>query len=252
MTSTATLSPLSVAARVAVTIDGLFATIDAWRDLLQAHLEAAPTPTAATLDPIVEAFAMPALADDGLITGAGFVAAPGLLSDAQWHLAWWLAGTRGIRRLAAIDDPSSEQFRDYTSLEWWRLPARTGVRHVTGPYVDYVCTDDYTVTITTPVAVGGRLLGVVGTDVLVDRLERELLPLMRASGEPIAIVNGLGRVVTATDSRLEPGSMLRLDGLTEALEPLRAAEPARVEARLASGADVLACGDTSLALVVGS
>ena len=28
-------------------------------------------------------------------------------------------------------------------------------RHLTGPYVDYVCTDDYTVTITTPVTVGG-------------------------------------------------------------------------------------------------
>ena len=37
-------------------------------------------------------------------------------------------------------------------------------RHLTGPYVDYVCTDDYTITITTPVRVAGRLVGVVGTD----------------------------------------------------------------------------------------
>ena len=149
--------------------------------VVQSHLEADAAPTAATLDPVVEASAVPALAADGLITGSGFVAAPGLLSDAHWHLAWWLGGPAGIRRLATIDDPSNDQFRDYTTLEWWRVPARTGARHLTGPYVDYVCTDDYTVTITTPVVVGGQLLGVVGMDVLVDRLERELLPLLRAA-----------------------------------------------------------------------
>ena len=249
--ATSTLSAVEVADRVADRIDALFATVDDWRDGLQAYLEMDAAPTAATLDPVVEASAVPALAADGLITGSGFVAAPGLLSDAQWHLAWWLGGMAGIRRLATIDDPSNEQFRDYTTLEWWRFPARTGARHLTGPYVDYVCTDDYTVTITTPVVVGAQLLGVVGMDVLVDRLERELLPLLRASGLPIAIVNASGRIVTATDSRREPGSMLRLDGLAEALAPLREAEPPRVQTTLPGGAEVLACGDTSLALVVG-
>lgn len=244
-------SPVHIADRVAGTIDGLFATIDGWRDLVQAHLESDAAPTAATLDPVVQALAVPALAADGLITGSGFVAAPGLLSDAHWHLAWWLGGAGGIRRLATIDDPSDDQFRDYTTLEWWRLPARTGARHLTGPYVDYVCTVDYTVTITTPVVVGGRLSGVVGMDVLVDRLERELLPLLRTSGVPIAVVNASGRIVTSTDSRREPGSMLRSSGLEDALAPLREPVPPSVSTRLPDGADVLACGDTSLALVVG-
>lgn len=247
----AVLPPARIADRVAETIDGLFATIDEWRDHLQTHLAADAAPTADTLDPVVEAFAVSALAADGLITGSGFVAAPGLLSDAHWHLAWWLGGAAGIRRLATIDDPSNDQFRDYTTLEWWRLPARTGARHVTGPYVDYVCTDDYTVTITTPVTVDGRLLGVVGMDVLVDRLERELLPLLRSAGVPIAVVNASGRVVTSTDSRREPGSMLRLEGLDETLAPLRALVPPPVASRLPGGAEIIACGDTSLALVVG-
>ena len=245
------VSPARIAERVAGTIDGLFATVDDWRDRLQAHFASDAAPRAETLDPVVHSCAVPALAADGLITGSGFVAAPGLLSDAHWHLAWWLGGAGGIRRLATIDDPSNEQFRDYTTLEWWRYPARTGARHLTGPYVDYVCTDDYTVTITTPVVVGGRLLGVVGMDVLVDRLEREMLPLLRANGAQIAIVNASGRIVTSTDSRREPGSMLRLAGLAEVLAPLREADPQRVDATLADGAEVLACGDTSLALVVG-
>jgi hypothetical protein len=242
---------VSIADRVADKFDALFATVDGWRDRLAGRLEVDPEPTASTLDPFVESSAVPALEADGLITGSGFVAAPGLLSDAQWHLAWWLGGAAGIRRLATIDDPSNDQFRDYTTLEWWRIPARTGTRHLTGPYVDYVCTDDYTVTITTPVLVGGRLLGVVGMDVLVDRLERELLPLLRESGTPTTIVNASGRVVTSTDSRREPGAMLRLEGLERTLAPLREPVPPPVRSMLPSGAEVIACGDTSLALVVG-
>lgn len=244
-------SPPHIAHSVADTIDGLFATLDGWQVLLHGHLEADAAPTAATLDELVRSHAVPALADDGLITGIGFVAAPGLLSDAHWHLAWWLGGVGGIRRLTMVDDPSSDQFRDYTTLEWWRLPARTGARHLTGPYVDYVCTVDYTVTITTPVVVGGRLLGVVGMDVLVDRLERELLPLLRTSRAPMAVVNASGRIVTSTDSRREPGSMLRWEGLEDALAPLREPVPPAVRSRLPGGAEVIACGDTSLALVVG-
>ena len=86
---------------------------------------------------------------------------------------------------------------------------------------------------------------------VVDRLERELLPLLRAAGVPIAVVNASGRIVTSTDSRREPGSMLRLEGLDDALAPLRAPEPMSVSRRLPGGAEVVACGDTSLALVVG-
>lgn len=250
MTTIATRSNLDVATHVAATIDGIFAMIDGWRDLLEDRLRTDASLTASVVDPLVEAFAVPAVSGDTLLTGAGFVAAPGVLADAEWHLAWWLGGA-GVRRLATIDDPSHEQFRDYTALEWWRIPAATGTRHLTGPYVDYVCTDDYTVTITTPVVVDGRFLGVVGTDVLVDRLERGLLPLLRALGTPTALVNASGRVVTATDARREPGSILRLDGLGDALAPLREAHPDGVDVVLPSGARVLSCGETSLALVIG-
>ena len=45
--------------------------------------------------------------------------------------------------------------------------------------------------------------------------------------------------------------MLRLDGLEEALAPLRGPEPLSVSRVLPGGAEVIACGDTSLALVVG-
>ncbi|MGX5770378.1 PDC sensor domain-containing protein [Microbacterium trichothecenolyticum] len=249
MTTIATRSAADVAISVAATIDDIFATIDGWRDLLEDRLAAADALTAETVDPLVETFAVPAVSGTTLLTGAGFVAAPGALADAQWHLAWWLGTTSsadGVRRLATIDDPSHEQFRDYTALEWWRVPQATGARHLTGPYVDYVCTDDYTVTVTTPVMRDGAMIGVVGADALVDRLERVLLPVLRTGRSPATLVNASGRVVTSTDARREPGSMLRGDGLIAAV---RALSP--VPVRLADGTSVLACGDTSLALVVG-
>jgi hypothetical protein len=252
MTTTATRSVADVAAHVATTIDDIFATIDGWRTLLEDRLTMDAAPTAAIVDPLVRTFAEPAVGGETLLTGAGFVAAPGVLVDAEWHLAWWLgssgSGFRpGVRRLATIDDPAHDQFRDYTTLEWWRVPASTGARHLTGPYVDYVCTDDYTVTITTPVLVGGRLIGVVGADALVDRLERVLLPVLRSGHSPATVVNASGRVVTSTDARREPGSILRTPGLAEALASLGHGGAAPLE----GGGGVLSCGDTSLALVVG-
>jgi hypothetical protein len=247
MTTIATRSHAEVAAHVAATIDGIFAMIDAWRDHLEERLTTDAAPTAARIDPLVEAFAVPAVSGETLLTGAGFVATPGVLDDAEWHLAWWLGGTgRPLRRLATIDDPAHDQFRDYTALEWWRVPTTTGGRHLTGPYVDYLCTDDYTVTITTPVRVGDAIVGVVGADALVDRLERTLLPAMRTGVTPATLVNGSGRVVTSTDARREPGSILRTVGLSDAIRRA-SAEPVPID-----GGTVLACGDTSLALLVGA
>jgi len=259
-----------IARRIASTIDPVFAMIDGWRDVLEAELDGplagaltgAAAPTATALDPVVEALVSPELdAEGSLITGAGFVAAPGFLADAPWHLAWWLSGSNTfgtggdgasarLRRLEAVSDPDSEQFRDYTTLEWWRVPERTGTRHLTGPYVDYLCTDDYTVTITTPVRADGEMTGLVGTDVYVARLEQVLLPVIRESGRPCTLVNASGRIVASTDARMATGALLRLEGLAEALTPLREAVQATDSSSLPGGATVVPCGDTSLALVL--
>lgn len=268
MTVTVDVAALQVAARIASTIDPVFATVDAWRDAVATRLAAdsrdpaAPGPLARLLDPAVEQLVRDDLArPGGLITGAGFVAAPGYLADAPWHLAWWLgsgntfrAGT-GVRRLVAVSDPESEQFRDYTTLEWWRVPARTGTRHLTGPYVDYLCTDDYTVTITTPVSVAGEMVGLVGVDLYVARLEEVLLPVLTDSARACTLVNASGRVVVSTDPHRATGSLLRLAGLPDALALLRGVEGtdaagAAAPTVLPDGAVVVPCGDTSLALVL--
>ncbi|MGX5695792.1 hypothetical protein ACWKWP_06310 [Agromyces soli] len=280
MTATV-VTDADIARRVASTIDPIFAMIDGWRDAVEARLAQAGAISAATLDPVIARLVSPELErDGGLITGAGFVSAPGFLPDAPWHLAWWLSGSNtfrpapdgGLRRLETVDDPEAEQFRDYTTLEWWRVPARTGGRHLTGPYVDYLCTDDYTVTITTPVRAVDpgtgeeRMVGLVGTDLYVARLEQVLLPVLRDSSRAATLVNASGRIVASTDSRRATGALLRIDGLADALAPLRereAGDRARSDASgeasargdaagasaLPGGGRVVPCGDTSLALV---
>ena len=147
------------------------------------------------------------------VAGAGAVMAPGVLADAAYWLEWWTAdsrsGTTTIAKLAAETDPRAVGFRDYTQLPWYERPFETGERHVTGPYVDYVCTDQYTLTFTRPLVVGGEFSGVVGADVLVAWFEEHLLDVMDGVDRTCVLVNGSGRVVTSSDPTWVTGDLIR-------------------------------------------
>lgn len=167
-------------------------------------------PVLADLGVVRPAAAVELRRSDGLVAGCGLVADPGLITDAPWHLAWWTGGgDREIAPLRVVSDPACDGFRDYTVLEWWAVPRRTGRRHVTGPYVDYLCTDAYTLTFTVPVRRAGAMAAVVGSDVYVARAERLLLPALRACGRPATVVNRAGRVVVSTLPEHVTGSLVR-------------------------------------------
>lgn len=208
--------------KVVSTFGSVFASIDSWRGEIEALVAGADSVSTDEVDALTEKLVLPRLSEPGaLIIGAGFVAAPHFLSDAGWHLAWWLGHSNtfgvgsadpGIRRLVAEEDPTAESFRDYTNLEWWRIPAATGAPHITGPYVDYLCTDDYTLTLTVPVVVDAALVGVVGADLYVNEIEKALLPWVRRIDGTATIVNASDRVVVSTDPHRATGSILRAEG----------------------------------------
>ena len=52
------------------------------------------------------------------------------------------------------------------------------------------------------------MLGVVGADIAVRRLEQELLPLLLLIDEPLALVNAAGRVIISTDPTAQPGTLV--------------------------------------------
>jgi hypothetical protein len=158
----------------------------------------------------VEPLVVPVLADLGQpVQGAGFVAAPGALQDADWWLEWFARDTDGRpQRLVTHSEPQAIGFYDYEHLPWFVVPRRSGQRHVTGPYVDYLCTEEYTLTFTVPVLVEGRFCGVGGADVAVKNAEQALLPPLRASEHRIAVVNGFGRILSSNSGRHLCGDLL--------------------------------------------
>jgi hypothetical protein len=178
--------------------------------------------TTTALDERVEALVLPALReDDPLLVGAGFVAAPEYTGAEDLHFAWWLGpldenplsgATSAPTRLDLASRSYSDYLRDFHSLEWYSIPLSTHRTHVTGPYVDHLCACDYIVTVTSPVERDGRMLGVVGVDVYVRRLERELLPAMLAVGRPVVLVNEWGRVMVSTEPSVLVGSVADMAG----------------------------------------
>jgi hypothetical protein len=105
-------------------------------------------------------------------------------------------------------DPAAPDFFDYTTAEWFTTPERTLARHVSGPYVDYACTNEYALTAVVPVHLDDRLIGLAAADVPVARLERQVLPALLALPRPMALVNEAGRVVAAASPTLFPGLLL--------------------------------------------
>ena len=237
--------------------------VSRWREELVRSVEANP-PTTRTLDALIESLVLPALSEpDTAIIGAGFVATPGYLPEAYWHLAWWLGEQNSVgletgaaaptRRLETVTDPTSEQFRDYTNLEWWRVPERTRSPHITGPYVDYLCTDDYTLTVTMPVYSSGSLIGMVGVDSYVKKIESLLVPHLSEIRRTATIVNASGRVIASSDPHRAPGAILRIAGLSEQLHSWSASTNSDLlHAPLPGGKFILECPGTSLALVLES
>jgi hypothetical protein len=173
-----------------------------------AELKRSGTLTRVRLDALVEPHALATLDLKGVpVYGAGFIAAIDLLSDAHSHLAWWQGEER--RQLVLASQTVNKENIDYSALEWYRVPMTTGSPHVAGPYVDYLCSDEYTITIAVPAEVDGERIGVAGLDLLVEAVERELTPRFAALGHQVTLTNGVGRVVVSTDPRCATGDSVR-------------------------------------------
>jgi hypothetical protein len=145
------------------------------------------------------------------VYGAGFIAALEWLADANSHLAWWQGPERA--RLVLAAQSVNKEHIDYSELEWYRVPLATGQPHVAGPYVDYLCSDEYTITVAAPVHIKQAFVGAVALDLLIDRVERDLTPRLATFGDDISIINGVGRVLLSTSPARATGDTIRGDDL---------------------------------------
>lgn len=192
-------------------VDRALGVAEGIADALHPVLDSQPTLRRGDLACVEEAVS-PALEDpEHPVQGGGFVAEEGLLGDVQWWLEWFATGADGrVQRLVTHSEPQAISYYEYHLLPWYSVPRATGRSHVTGPYVDYLCTEEYTLTFTTPVLRNGRFAGVAGADVAVSRAERELLPALRAAGSGLAVVNADGRILCSNSGRHVCGDLLPL------------------------------------------
>ncbi|MGZ0212613.1 MAG: cache domain-containing protein [Actinomycetales bacterium] len=216
-----TATDASTAARAAAIVSQYFsapiASLEATAALLGTELAVAgdlgPL-SSQQLDSLVEPHALATVAlPDVHVYGAGFIAAVGLLTDERNHLSWW-QGDDPKRLLLAAQSVNKEHI-DYSELEWFRVPMETGRGHVAGPYVDYLCSDEYTITIAAPVHIDDTFVGVAGLDLLIDSVERQLLPKLAELGDKVTLVNSVGRVVVSTDPRHATGDAVRGGALAD-------------------------------------
>jgi DNA-binding FadR family transcriptional regulator len=195
---------------VAATFDGIFAALEPlaekYRQLVGARGAGLVRDDLAELRPHI--FGLLA-GHDALVAGAGLITTPGMLSDSRYWLEWWWTRASGTPEALRVNlDPAAPDFFDYTTAEWFTTPERTLSRHVSGPYVDYACTNEYALTAVVPVRLDDRLIGLAAADVPVARLERLVLPALQALPRPMALVNAAGRIVVAASPRLSPGLLL--------------------------------------------
>lgn len=193
-----------VAGRTAAFFEDVFSPLTDLRGTLVTLFEAG-TPRAEIVDDVVHPWAKEQLDAGGPLLGCGYVAARDALTDKSLYLSWWQGESRQLLGEAHVPSGSPA---DYTRREWFNVPASTGERHITGPYVDYVCTDEYVVTSTAPVEVRGEIVGIVGADILAETLESIMLELLRPLGA--TLVSGNGRIVASADHRLATGSLVDL------------------------------------------
>ena len=149
----------------------------------------------------------------GLVTGAGVIVTPEVLADAPRWLEWWYTGARDAPEALRVNlDPEAPDFYDYTTADWYATPEETGQPRMSGPYVDYACTNEYAITMAVPVRTpDGTMLGVAAADVTVASLEKLIVPELIARGRPAALTSADGRVIASNSAAVIPGQRLALD-----------------------------------------
>jgi hypothetical protein len=160
------------------------------------------------LQPVTD-LVVPVVDAEPVVAGMGYVADVGAVDGQERYMLWWQRSPVGrVARLRLNFDPSSVDVYDYLEMEWFRL-ARAGRRRVVyGPYVDYSGSELYIVTMTVPVVVAGKFVGVAGVDLVVNELERRMVSLIHAARLEVLLVTAERRVLAANTPRWFVGDRL--------------------------------------------
>ncbi|MCU6481986.1 cache domain-containing protein [Arthrobacter sp. A2-55] len=196
------------ARELAALIDSIEAGIDAWAQATTEWLSGQSKPTGTAIDKFIRPAVARMLHEPGSrLAGAGFVAVTGLLGHGRSYIAWWQG--EDLERVDALANFSPSSISRYVKTEWFKVPVETGRPHVTGPYIDLLCTDEYVLTFTNPVFSSGTIAGVVGMDVTAQTLERAGLASLRSLGPGAVLVNAGGRAIVSASPTVDAGDLVQ-------------------------------------------
>lgn len=141
-------------------------------------------------------------------SGAGFASHIESTSSNKefWLLEWWYKKADGVKQVNLDLDQATQQRLDFRTFEWFKQAPAVGNAFIHGPYVDYICNTSYTLTCAVPVYFKEQFLGVAAIDLLVSRVEEELLPY--SINDKVFLTNKDSRIVFSTHPRFRVGDLL--------------------------------------------
>jgi hypothetical protein len=149
------------------------------------------------------------LAKHNFAVGAGVIFSVDAIENRGGILEWWTSRAQGIEKLEFDLIPGGERFYDYQNMPFFTSASRTGEQSMWGPYVDYLGLDEYILTHTAPIQLGGRFVGVAGYDIRIRKLEEIFMPTLRAIPGDAALLNESRRVVVGNSGAYLVGERVK-------------------------------------------
>lgn len=149
------------------------------------------------------------LGTHSFVVGAGVIFSTDAIENRDGVLEWWIKRAQAIEKLEFDLTPGGERFYDYQNMPFFTSASQTGEQSMWGPYVDYLGLDEYILTYTSPLQVGGRFAGVAGCDIRIRQLEDIFMPALRAIPGDAALLNGSNRVVVGNSGAFLVGERIR-------------------------------------------
>lgn len=145
--------------------------------------------------------------------GAGIVSVHPTVLERSRSLLWWVTQRENGRVEPLPLDADLTELGTYQAgledIEWYRVPETTRRPHMTGPFVDYMCTDQFAFTFTVPLEISGDFYGVAGIDMTVRSLEDEIESFLEDVSHDAILLSNNDLVAISLDPRFATGSRLK-------------------------------------------
>jgi len=167
-----------------------------------------PTLEATALEQLGDPAARRIIDDSPLTIGAGFIAAPRIVNDADRYMLWLQKRNGSVRRLRLNFDITDVDAYDYVTMDWYTRTQTTSAPTLTGPYLDYSGSDALVLTLCVPVTAGDTFLGIAAADLHAQPAEDMMATQLCTLDHDAFLVNRERVIIASSSGRWLPGESL--------------------------------------------